>query len=107
MTKKKLEDLQPVLDAKVDDLRRKLNDVEYISSSISEELASLNSAVQKILPANRTQTVLSFPGIYNLMPHLITKPHGLNPKIHIGAKKGRKGMHTVYWNVIFLLQSSS
>jgi len=90
MTKKKLEDLQPVLDAKVDDLKRKLNDAEYISSSISQELASLNTAVQKVLPANKTQTVLSFPGIYNLMPHLVTKPHGLNPKIHIGAKKRRK-----------------
>ena len=106
MTKKKLEDLQPVLDAKVDDLKRKLNDVEYISSSISQELASLNTAVQKVLPANKTQTVLSFPGIYNLMPHLVTKPHGLNPEIHIGAKKGRKGMHILFWDVMFLLYSS-
>ena len=92
MTKKKLEDLQPVLDAKVDDLRRKLNDVEYVSTSISQELASLNNAVQKVLPTNKTQSVLSLPGIYNFLPHLITQSHGLNPLIHISAKKKKKGL---------------
>ena len=90
-SKRRLENLQPVLDAKVDELRRKLSDVEYISSSISQELASLNTAVQKIMPANKTQTALSLPSIYTFLPHLVTQPHGLNPKIRVAAKKGRKG----------------
>lgn len=92
LSKKRLEDLEPVLEARVDELQRKLSDVEYASSSMSQELASLNAAVQKMLPENRTNSVLSLTSIYSYLPHLVTLPNGLSPKIHVASKRRRKGL---------------
>ena len=92
MPRKKLEAWQLILETKVDELKRKLNEVEYTSTSISRELVSLNSVVQKTLPSNKTTNILSLPSIYGFLPHLVTQPNGLVPNIHIGTKKRRKGI---------------
>eukprot|EP00795_Rhopilema_esculentum_P000954 gene954-10720_t len=90
MPRKKLEAWQLILETKVDELKRKLNEVEYTSTSISRELVSLNSVVQKTLPSNKTTNILSLPSIYGFLPHLVAQPNGLVPNIHIGTKTRRK-----------------
>ena len=94
--KLKLKSLQPLLEGKLDDLKRKLSDVEYVSSSLSREIISLRTSVQKSHPTNKSASPLSLPNIFAFLPHLVAQPEGLIPEMHVGTRSDRRGIDLIF-----------
>eukprot|EP00112_Aurelia_sp_Birch-Aquarium-sp1_P004948 Seg1559.4 transcript_id=Seg1559.4/GoldUCD/mRNA.D3Y31 product="hypothetical protein" protein_id=Seg1559.4/GoldUCD/D3Y31 len=88
--RQKLKSLQPQLEGQVDDLKRKLSDIEYASSSLSREIVSLRTSVQNSHPTNKSASPLSLPNIFAFLPHLVAQPEGLIPEMHVGTKNDRR-----------------
>ena len=81
--------MTPLLMEKVEELKRKLNDVEFLSKTRSRELVSLRRQLAKIIPANESSSSLNPPGIYGLLPHLNSQPDALTPSLEVS--QGRTG----------------
>eukprot|EP00794_Sanderia_malayensis_P007277 gene7277-8088_t len=87
-----MEDAYTFLEDKVEKLKRKLKDLELSSNSMSGQIVSLKMALQKTVSWNKTlkSSSLTLPSIYSYLPHLLSRPKGLEPFIQVRSNKPRK-----------------